>query len=55
MTNIAADLIKPIYCRYMSTGKDEGFTPVIFADGHAKDYDAKQIQSGGSNIVWRFR
>ena len=55
MTNLAADLIKPIYCRYMSTGKDEGFTPVIFADGHAKDYDAKQIQSGGSNIVWRFR
>ncbi|MDR3692685.1 MAG: prepilin-type N-terminal cleavage/methylation domain-containing protein [Fimbriimonas sp.] len=55
MSNLPADLIKPIYCRYMSTGKDEGFTPVIFADGHAKDYDAKSINDGGTGIIWRFR
>jgi len=55
MSTLPADALKPIYCRYMSTGKDEGFTPVIFADGHAKDYDAKAINDGGSNIIWRFR
>ncbi len=55
MTQYPADALKPIYCRYLSTGQDEGFTPVIFADGHAKDYSAKQIQDGASNIVWRFR
>ena len=52
---IPANLIKPIYCRYMSTGKDEGFTPVVFADGHAKDFDAKSITDGGTGIIWRFR
>jgi len=55
MTQLGPDALKPIYCRYMSTGQDEGFTPVIFADGHAKDFSAKQIQDGSSNIVWRFR
>ena len=55
MTQLGPDALKPIYCRYMSTGQDEGFTPVVFADGHAKDYSAKQIQDGSSNIVWRFR
>lgn len=53
--SLPADALKPIYCRYMSTGKDEGFTPVVFADGHAKDYDAKSISEGGSGIIWRFR
>lgn len=53
--NLPADALKPIYCRYMSTGRDDGFTPVIFADGHAKDYSAKQIAEGTSNIIWRFR
>jgi prepilin-type N-terminal cleavage/methylation domain-containing protein len=52
---LGADAIKPVYCRYMSTGQDEGYTPVIFADGHAKDYSAKSIQDGSSSIVWRFR
>ncbi len=55
MSTLPADALKPIYCRYMSTGKDEGFTPVVFADGHAKDYDAKSISDGGSGIIWRFR
>jgi len=52
---LGPDNLKPIYCRYMSTGQDEGYTPVVFADGHAKDYSAKQIQDGSSNIIWRFR
>ena len=55
LAGLPADAMKPIYCRYMSTGKDEGFTPVVFADGHAKDYDAKSIGEGGSGIIWRFR
>jgi prepilin-type N-terminal cleavage/methylation domain-containing protein len=52
---LGPDALKPIFCRYMSTGQDEGFTPVIFADGHAKDFSAKQIQDGASGIIWRFR
>ncbi len=55
MSVLPPEALKPIYCRYLSTGKDEGFTPVIFADGHAKDYSAKQIAEGTSNITWRFR
>lgn len=55
MTNYPADALKPIYCRYMSTGQDEGFTPVVYADGHAKDYSAMRIQDGSSMIIWRFR
>jgi len=52
---LSADALKPVYCRYLSTGSDDGYSPVIFADGHAKDYSAKQIAEGTSNIVWRFR
>jgi prepilin-type N-terminal cleavage/methylation domain-containing protein len=53
--DLPAELIKPIYARYMSTGRDDGFTPVIFGDGHAKEYSAKQIADGASGIVWRLR
>jgi len=52
---LGPDALKPIYCRYMSNGQDEGYTPVVFADGHAKDYSAKQIQDSSSGIIWRFR
>lgn len=55
LTTLGADHLKPVYCRYMSTQQDDGFTPVIFADGHARDFNVKQIQDGSSNIVWRFR
>jgi prepilin-type N-terminal cleavage/methylation domain-containing protein len=55
LTTLGPDALKPIYCRYMSTGQDDGFTPVVFGDGHAKDYNVKQIQDGSSNIIWRFR
>ena len=54
-TAASPDLIKPIYCRYMATGQGDGYTPVVFADGHAKDYSANQIQDSSSAIVWRFR
>ncbi len=47
--------LKPIYARYGKTGTDQGRTPVIFADGHAKTYSAASIKSGGSGILWRFR
>ncbi len=52
---LPAELIKPVYCRYLSTGHDEGFAPVIFADGSAKSYPAKHLQSAGAGIYWRFR
>lgn len=46
---------KPIFARYRATGKDDGVTPIIFADGHAKSYNAKQIRSMSSGIHWRIR
>lgn len=52
---LPAELLKPIHARYMGTGSDDGFTPVIFADGHVKDFSAKQIGDPGSKIVWRLR
>lgn len=52
---LPADLIKPIYARYLSTGSDEGFTPIIFADGHAKEYSARQIHNPNGDILWRLR
>jgi prepilin-type N-terminal cleavage/methylation domain-containing protein len=55
MSTLPADALKPIYCRYMSTGNDEGFTPVVYADGHAKDYSAQSINDSGAGIIWRFR
>ncbi|MFZ4508429.1 MAG: type II secretion system protein [Fimbriimonas sp.] len=55
LSNLAPGQLKPIYCRYGTTGKDDGTTPVIFADGHAKSYSAKSIIGFGSKIIWRFR
>ncbi|MGV3615514.1 MAG: prepilin-type N-terminal cleavage/methylation domain-containing protein [Fimbriimonas sp.] len=46
--------LKPIFARYGATGKGEGSTPVIFADGHAKMYSANQLNSFGT-VIWRFR
>lgn len=53
--DLPAELLKPIYARYMSNGRDDGFTPVVFGDGHAKDYSASQIADGASRIIWRLR
>jgi prepilin-type N-terminal cleavage/methylation domain-containing protein len=47
--------LKPILARYGRTGRDQGTTPVIFADCHARSYSAASIQNGGSGIIWRFR
>ncbi|MDR3690026.1 MAG: prepilin-type N-terminal cleavage/methylation domain-containing protein [Fimbriimonas sp.] len=55
MSNLPADAIKPVYCRYMSSGNDDGYSPVVFADGHAKDFSAKAITDGSTGIIWRFR
>lgn len=55
LKSLPAELIKPVYARYLSTGNDEGFAPVIFADGSAKSYPAKHLQSPGAGIYWRFR
>lgn len=54
-TNLDPGQMKPIYAMYGRTGKDDGVTPVIFGDGHARNISAKAIKTGGSNIVWRFR
>lgn len=52
---LPGDFIKAVFARYNSTGLDEGFAPVVFADGHAKAYTAKQIKTGKTGILWRFR
>ena len=52
---LTAAQLKPIYARYGRTGKGDGSTPVIFADGHAKSYTANMISTGASGIIWRFR
>ncbi len=46
---------KPIFARYRATGKGDGVTPVVFADGHTKSYSANQIRSMSSGIHWRIR
>jgi prepilin-type N-terminal cleavage/methylation domain-containing protein len=52
---LQAELLKPIYARYLKTGSDEGLTPIIFGDGHAKDYSARRINDPRTGIVWRLR
>ena len=53
--DLPAELLKPVYARYMSTGSDDGITPIIFADSHVKEFSAKAIASTDSTIIWRFR
>lgn len=52
---LPGDYIKAVYARYNPTGKGDGFAPIVFADGHAKVYSAKQIAQGNTGITWRFR
>jgi len=52
---VPAELIKPVYARYLATGSDDGQTPIVFADSHVKSYSAKQIMASNSKIVWRLR
>jgi prepilin-type N-terminal cleavage/methylation domain-containing protein len=55
LADLPADQIKPIHARYLATGSDDGSTPVIFGDGHAKAYSAKEILANDAKIVWRLR
>lgn len=55
MATLPPRALKPLYCRYMRTGSDDGYTPVAFADGHVKDYSANEIMGGQTGILWRFR
>lgn len=54
-TNLSPGQLKPIFARYGKTGRDDGTTPVVFGDSHARSYSAKSIATGSSKIVWRFR
>lgn len=51
---LAPAQLKPIFARYGRTGRDEGVTPVIFGDGHAKHHSAKSLKVPG-RVIWRFR
>lgn len=55
LNTLAPGQLKPIFARYNRTGRDDGTTPVVFADGHAKMIQAKRIANGSSGIIWRFR
>lgn len=55
LTDLGPNELKPIWARFGKTGNDQGQSPIIFADGHAKAVSANAIRTGGSNIVWRFR
>jgi prepilin-type N-terminal cleavage/methylation domain-containing protein/prepilin-type processing-associated H-X9-DG protein len=46
--------LKPIYCRYMADKRNNGTTPVVFADGHVRAYSARALNSFGT-VIWRFR
>ncbi|HLO97941.1 MAG TPA: hypothetical protein VK171_05040, partial [Fimbriimonas sp.] len=46
--------LKTIYARFRKTGKGDGMSPVVFADGHAKSFSANAMNSFGK-IIWRFR
>jgi prepilin-type N-terminal cleavage/methylation domain-containing protein/prepilin-type processing-associated H-X9-DG protein len=46
--------LKPVYARFRSDGRNNGTTPVVFADGHAKVYSANRLNTFGE-VIWRFR
>jgi prepilin-type N-terminal cleavage/methylation domain-containing protein len=54
LNNLPPSQLKPIWCRHSKTGKDDGFSSIIFADLHAKSYSAKSILAM-DKIIWRFR
>jgi prepilin-type N-terminal cleavage/methylation domain-containing protein len=53
-TGNAPGALKPVFGRFSVTGKGDGQTPVVFADGHAKSYSANSLNSFGK-VIWRFR
>lgn len=46
--------LKPILAPFGADKRNRGRTPVVFADGHAKVYSAKSLNTFG-NVIWRFR
>ncbi len=52
--SLAPSALKPIFARIGADKKNGGRTPIIFADGHAKIYNAKQLNTFGT-VIWRFR
>jgi prepilin-type N-terminal cleavage/methylation domain-containing protein len=46
--------LKPVFARFRADGRNNGTTPVVFADGHTKVYSAARMNTFGE-IVWRFR
>jgi prepilin-type N-terminal cleavage/methylation domain-containing protein len=55
LSSLAPAMLKPVYARYHRTGRDDGVTPIVFADGHTRTYSAKQILGMKTGIIWRFR
>ncbi|MBX3110851.1 MAG: prepilin-type N-terminal cleavage/methylation domain-containing protein [Fimbriimonadaceae bacterium] len=53
--SLSPSQLKPIHARYGQTGKDDGSTPIIFGDSHAKSMSVRAIKSPTSNAIWRFR
>ncbi|MCU0317280.1 MAG: prepilin-type N-terminal cleavage/methylation domain-containing protein [Fimbriimonadaceae bacterium] len=51
---LSAGRLKPIFARFGADGRNNGRTPVVFADGHAKVYSARALNSFGT-VIWRFR
>jgi prepilin-type N-terminal cleavage/methylation domain-containing protein len=46
--------LKPVFARYRADGKNNGVTPLVFADSHAKVFSAAKMNSFGE-VIWRFR
>lgn len=52
--NLSAGALKPILARYRANKKNQGVSPLIFADGHCKVASANQMNVLGT-YIWRFR
>jgi prepilin-type N-terminal cleavage/methylation domain-containing protein len=50
----APGALKPILARFGANKKNDGRTPIVFADGHTKVYSAKALNTFGT-VIWRFR
>lgn len=51
---LSAGALKPIFARIAADKKNGGRTPIVFADGHAKVYNANALNGFGT-VIWRFR
>ncbi len=53
-TGRSAGTLKPVFARYGRTSRNDGSTPVVFADSHTKVFTASALNSFGK-VIWRFR